>query len=419
LESDVIARAIAAAFKAIGKSPAGKIVAVAVFLFATSGPAVFAAGESPQSFWLQQREQADQAAKAAATKAPTQPRTAVRKPVHDFVPVEATRTPNAIGGAPIAPTFFINVLGDSVAVFAADGLTQAFADKPEIAVVGRARESSGLVRDDFYDWPKAAHDLAETKDKLDFVVVTLGINDMQVLKDGADTLDPLSDKWREIYGRRVESMVAPFKLAHIPVAWVGLPPMRSERFNAQIVKLNELFKERAEKAGAQYIDIWDAFADEGGQYNAYGPDINGQNAKLRSTDGIHFTKAGARKLAQFLETDIKRAFDSAKPQNGIANLPPDIEQAAIDINAQIRQEMGVAPGGVSAPGAGASNPAEPMKPLAGPIESLTAKPLSPGGALVTRQSAARESGPAERLLAQGAPGSPKPGRADDFSWPRL
>jgi uncharacterized protein len=419
LESDVIAQAIAAAFKAIGKSPAGKIVAVAIFLFATSGPAVFAAGESPQSFWLQQREQADQAAaKAATAKAPpTQPR-AARKPAHDFVPVEATRTPNALAGAPIAPTFFINVLGDSVAVFAADGLSQAFIEKPEIAVVSRAHESSGLVRDDFFDWPKAAHDLAATKDKLDFVVVALGINDMQPLKDGADTVDPLSDKWREIYGKRAESVIAPFKLAHVPVAWVGLPPMRSERFNAQIVKLNELFKEQAEKAGAQYIDIWDAFADENGQYNAYGPDINGQNAKLRSTDGIHFTKAGSRKLAQFLEAEIKRAFDSAKPQNGIASLPPDIEQAAIDINAQIRQEMGVAPGGASPPGGGAT-PSAPSKPLAGPIESLTAKPLSPGGALVTRQTALRESGVAERMLAQGAPGAPKPGRADDFSWPRL
>lgn len=415
----MIAHAIAAALKAILRSGAGKIVAVALFLFAASGPAVFAAGESPQSFWVQQREQADQAAAkaAAGAKASTQSR-AARKPVHDFVPVEATRTPNAIGGAPIAPTFFINVLGDSVAVFAADGLTQAFVEKPEIAVVGRARESSGLVRDDFYDWLKAAHDLAATKDKLDFVVVVLGINDMQTLKDGADTLDPLSDKWREIYGRRIENVVAPFKLAHVPVAWVGLPPMRSERFNAQIVKLNELFKERAEKAGAQYIDIWDAFADESGQYNAYGPDINGQNAKLRSTDGIHFTKAGSRKLAQFLEAEIKRAFDSAKPQNGIASLPPDIEQAAIDINAQIRQEMGVAaPAG--APPAGGASQAEPSKPLAGPIESLTAKPLSPGGALVTRQSALHEIGPAERLLAQGALGAPKPGRADDFSWPRL
>ncbi len=137
-------------------------------------------------------------------------------------------------------------------------------------------------------------------------------------------------------------MVAPFVQAHVPVAWVGLPPMRNDRLNAQVVKLNELYKERAEKAGAKYIDIWDAFADENGEYNAYGPDINGQNAKLRAADGIHFTKAGARKMAQFLEerkSSGRSTPPSRRPTSPIC--PPDIEQAANDINAQIRREMGV------------------------------------------------------------------------------
>jgi hypothetical protein len=403
----VIARSIIAAFKQTRIPGAWKIIAVALFVYTIGGPAVFAGSQSPLDFILQQ-QQPEQVQKPK----PVQARPA-HKPVRDFVPSEATRTPGSIGGAPIAPTFFINVLGDSLAVYAADGLTQAFADRPEISVVGRAYESSGLVRDDFYDWFKISHDLAAAKDKLDFVVIMLGINDVQAMRDGADSLDPLSDKWRELYGQRIERLVAPFKLAHVPVAWVGLPPMRSERFNAQVIKLNELYKESAEKAGAQYIDIWDAFADEDGAYNAYGPDIDGQNAKLRAGDGIHFTKAGARKLAQFLEADIKRAFDAAKPQGDIANLPPDIEQAAIDINAQIRREMGV-----PAP-AGAPTSVAVEKPLAGPILPLTARPLSPGGVLVTRQTALRESGPLERLLAQGAPIEPKSGRADNFAWPRL
>jgi hypothetical protein len=409
IEIKVIAQAMASMLKHSSFSGAWKIIAVALFLYATGGPSVFAGSQSPLDFILQQgREQADQAQKSK----PVQVRPA-HKPVRDFVPSEATRAPGSIGGAPIEPTFFINVLGDSLAVYAADGLTQAFVDKPEISIVNRAHESSGLVRDDFYDWLKLAHDVAAAKDKLDFVVIILGINDTQPLKDGDNTLDLQSDKWRELYGQRIERLVAPFKLAHVPVAWVGLPPMRSDQLNAQVIKFNELYKEHAEKAGAHYIDIWDAFADEGGAYDAYGPDINGQNAKLRAADGIHFTKAGARKLAQFLEADIKRAFDAAKPQSDIANLPPDIEQAAIDINAQIRREMGV-----PAP-AGAPAAAQPDKPLAGPILPLTAKPLSPGGALVTRQTALREGGALEQALAQGSPIEPKSGRADNFAWPPL
>ena len=178
---------------------------------------------------------------------------------------------------PSSSTFSATVSASSTA----DGLTEAFADKPEIAIADKSRDASGLVRDDYYDWPKAAHDLATGKDHIDFVVIMVGINDLQPMRDGADTLDPLSDRWRALYAQRVEAVVAPFQAAHIPVAWVGLPPMRTDRFNADVVKLNEIDREHAEKAGAKYIDIWDAFADQNGQYDAYGPNVDGQNVKLR------------------------------------------------------------------------------------------------------------------------------------------
>jgi hypothetical protein len=353
-------------------------------------------------------------------KAPEPAPAPVRKPrkkAVDFVPVTTTREPGAPGGAPVQPTFFVDVLGDSLATLAADGLGETFVEKPEISIVNRAKESSGLTRDDYYDWPKTARDLASAKDRIDFVVVMLGINDLQPLKDGADNLDPLSDKWKAIYAKRVEALVAPFRDAHIPVAWVGLPPMRTEKINAQVLKLNEIDRERAEKAGAKYIDIWDAFANQDGQYDAFGPNVDGQNVKLRGADGILFTKAGSRKVAHFLEADIKRVFDKDRPQNDNATLPPDIEQAAGDINAQIRREMG-APEGPAAPGSPA--PLEPPKPLAGPILSLTARPISPGGALMARETTlASEPDSVARVLRRGEPVNPRTGRADDFSWPRL
>ena len=345
--------------------------------------------------------------------------TPLHKPAHkrDFVPATSTRAPGAPGGAPVEATFHVEVIGDSMAVLAADGLKDAFTDKPEIAVIDKARDASGLVRDDYFDWVKFATDLPGGKDKIDFVVVMLGINDLQPLRDGTDMLDPLSDPWRDRYGQRVEAVVAPIRAAHIPVAWVGLPPMRTERVNAEAIKLNEIYKEHAEKAGAKYIDIWDAFADENGQYDAFGPSIDGQNVKLRGGDGIHFTKAGARKVAHFLEAEIRRAFDKRNPASEVAALPPDIEQAADDINAQIRREMGVpAPADVGI----ASGPQVPERPLAGPILSLTAHPSSQGGVLASRETRPlAEALDVTRVFRSGEPDAPRAGRADDFSWPRL
>ena len=362
---------------------------------------------------------------SAKPEAPTQPnaplrirahkaRSEPRKKEQDFVSTTATRAPGSPGGEPVKATFFVSVLGDSLGILAAQGLVDAFADKPEMSIADQARDLSGLTRDDYYDWPKAARDTIAAKTQIDLVVIMIGINDLQPLKDGGETLDPLSDKWRAMYAQRVENLVTPFHDAHIPVLWVGLPPMLDDRFNSQVIALNSIDREHAEKAGAKYVDIWDAFADQSGQYAAFGPDVDGQNSKLRSgPNGIYFTKAGSRKLAHFLEADIRRAFDKTRPQGDIASLPPDIEQEADDINAQIRREMGAekseTPGLATTP-----------KPSVGPILSLTAQPVSAHGELIGALGAAAGAGAGEqvRVLRLGGAPAPQPGRADDFTWAR-
>jgi len=385
-----------------------RLAAVAAFAVALAAPAA-PAQEGGLGGFLQQLFGGGQPPKPPEA-APSKP----KKKVRDFVPATTTRQPGTPGGAAVQPTFFIDVLGDSLASLTASGLTEAFADKPEVAVADKSHDASGLVRADYFDWPKAAQDLATGKDHIDFVVIMVGINDIQAMRDGNDSLDPLTDRWKAAYAARIDALLAPFQGLHIPVAWVGLPPMRTDRFSNDIVKLNEIDRAEVEKDGAKYIDIWDAFADQNGQYDASGPNVDGQIVKLRGPDGIHFTKAGGRKVAHFLEAEIRRVLDKGRPQNETADLPPDIEQAAGDINAQIRREMG-AP---EAPGAATT--LEPPKPLAGPILSLTGRPLSPGGALAS--SGPNPPGATDlvaRVLRQGEPTDPRSGRADDFSWPRL
>lgn len=331
----------------------------------------------------------------------------------DFVSTTATRAPGSLGGAPVKAAFVVSVLGDSLGVLAAQGLSDAFADKPEISIQDSARDLSGLVRNDYFDWPKAARDMIAAKTKIDVVVIMIGINDLQPLKESGETIDPLTDKWRAAYAQRVENLVTPFHDANIPVLWVGLPSMQDERINSEVIALNAIDREHAEKAGGTYIDIWDAFADQNGQYVAFGPDVDGQNSKLRSgPNGLYLTQAGSRKLAHFLESDIRRVFEKERPQPDMASLPPDIEQQADDINAQIRREMGAEKD--QAPG-----PAAPPKPSAGAILSLTARPVSPRGQLVnTVGSAVGTAGDQTRALRMGETPEPQAGRADDFTWAR-
>ncbi|HVP99673.1 MAG TPA: SGNH family hydrolase [Roseiarcus sp.] len=389
-------------------------VVAALALFVMAAPATLAqTGGFPNIFQsLFGLTPKPQAAPPPTQNAPLRARAhKPRKRGQDFVSPSAARTPAARGDK-AKPSFFISVLGDSLAIMASRGLADAYADKPEFSVTSLARDSSGLTRDDYYDWPKAARDLLASKPKLDVAVVMLGLNDMQPLKTGGETVEALSDKWKAAYAQRVANLVAPFRDAHVPVLWVGLPPMRDDKFNAQMVALNEIIRDNVEQAGGKYVDIWDAFADENGQYSAFGPDVEGQKAKLRADpNGVYFTKAGQRKLASFLEPEIKRlSSDRIKPAQGeLVSLPPDIEQEADDINEEIRREMGLQPG---AKGARA-----PLRPLAGPILSLTAMPTSAHGALIDAHGgmAALADDQAHSLRAGETP-PPQSGRADDFTW---
>jgi uncharacterized protein len=341
--------------------------------------------------------------------------------------------------APVEPTTSIVVMGDGMADWLAYGMDDAFADAPEIGIIREARPRSGLLRYDFkndVDWWDAARDIL-SKGNANYVVMMLGVNDRQNIrekdlekdaekkdddkdksKDGkpdqtAKKDDPSSivapepklakknangvvefrsDPWEKAYSRRIDLTVAALKSKGVPVFWVGLPSIRGAKSTADAVYLNDLYRARAERAGAVYIDVWDGFVDEGGKFTTYGPDYEGQTRRLRSGDGVYFTTYGARKLAHYVEREIRRFMSNrgtmALPSGPLGPLPGDGKPT--------------------------------VRPLAGPVVPLTmtsgnSDTLLGGG---PAQQAARPDAIATGVLVKGDPVSPPSGRADDFVWPR-
>jgi hypothetical protein len=318
------------------------------------------------------------AASAPATGAPTEPRAAA--PAVERPP----------------PSFFVAVIGDSLAGLLAQGLAEAFAADPRVAILNRTREDSGLVRDDFHDWRLAAKKLLDGPQHIDMAVMLIGINDNQKLRMGDVAFEPLTKPFNEIYARRAEEIATAFRNRNIPLVWVGLPIMRSDSLAHAALAFNEMSRQYAGAMGAHYVDLWEPFADVNSAYKATGPDVSGALMRLRTADGVHFTKAGARKAAHFVEAEIRRRLEAslqppteATPQNSPQDSPPDAPSSA-------------APP-AEAPTQQAAEP--PPKPLAGKIQSLSEPALSPGGAL----AGASVIAPAETIA--------QPGRADDFRWP--
>src|SRR5208282_6008537 len=341
------------------------------------------------------------------------------------------------------PTETVLVIGDSLADWLGFGLEETFADTPEIGIVRKIKPYAGLVRyearTDAPEWSQAVKDVL-APEKPSAIVVMLGVNDRLPLHDrtppakgaatpaqgqGAtapassspDTTRPDSeqpavaanetqrrvqggsyefhtDKWAELYDKRVDDMIAALKSKGVPVLWVGLPAIRGARSTSDMSYLDELYRARAEKAGITYVDIWDGFVDEYGRYAVQGPDFEGQIRRLRTGDGVHFTKAGAVKLAHFVEHELRRVLTNHVVP---VALPGPEEQSP------------------------AKGTAVGARPAIGPVVPLAATGGGEGSDLLGAPS---HPGPASfdpiatRVLSRGEAIAAPSGRADDFSWPR-
>ena len=290
---------------------------------------------------------------------------------------------------PNKPVTSIVVMGGNMADWLAYGLEDAFADSPNVEIVRKDKSGSGLLRYQYKSeldwWHVAREELA--RQKANYVVMMLGVTDRQNIREsdlakeaekaaqeqqnanGAAKTDQAgqakdkekdkpkpksakgviefrSDQWAKVYSRRIDETIAALKSRGVPVFWVGLPSIRGTKSTADAVYLNNLFRTRAQRAGVTYIDVWDGFVDDAGKYSSYGPDYEGQTRRLRSGDGVFFTKYGARKLAHYVEREIRRYMSNRVTTLTLPSAP-----------------FGPAPGAKSA-----------VRPLAGPVLPLTTTP---------------------------------------------
>ena len=199
------------------------------------------------------------------------------------------------------------VFGDSLAIDLTKALERFYAEDPNLVVIGHGVSSSGFVRDDYFDWNAAiAEQIAA--DSFDIAVVIIGINDRQELTVDGVTHEPLSEGWITAYQARLNQFLGQLRAARKPVVWMGLPPMSRSQYSAAMSQISALHRLAALSGGAEFIDIYDRFADEGGKYAAYGPDVNGQNALMRKDDGIHFSSAGSDKLAFYISQSMRSFY---------------------------------------------------------------------------------------------------------------
>lgn len=303
----------------------------------------------------------------------------------------------------------IAIIGDSLAEALLYGMEADPALKAELLIRSKTVSASGLVREDYHDWPKAISQIIAENPGLAALVVMVGVNDRQAIRVGDATLEPLTEPWREAYRKRIDAVISVAQAARVPLVWVGLPIMRTPRLSADVASFNEMARDRVSTSGETFIDIFDSFADQSGAYSATGPDVIGDTVRLRGPDGIHFTPAGQRKLAFFVEKPLrKRIGERPQPEAG-ASL------AALPIQPSVQPST--TPAEVSLP-----LPAATVAPISivrprvdiGEVRSLTS--TATASTLIGRQTKPLDDPATRDLFDRGLSPTPRDGRSDDYRW---
>ena len=307
-------------------------------------------GDRPGGFWGDRQRE--------APRYPRQ-RERAREPEREQPP-DYSRAPPATPRKDA--TVKIVVMGDANADWLAYGLEDAYSENPEIGIVRKHRTDSGLISYDARrdtEWPQVAREIIAAE-KPKFIVMMIGNNDRQTIREKVPPPPPsgapkanappapsATRQARRAAGPRAAAARgsrtasphdagtgAPGGLRPlgIPLGKVGARLHQAHRrhhcgtqkrrcagdlgwsrFAArhQVERkihptLTSSIAAGPRRQASSMSTFGTASSMRSGRYSPQGPDYEGQIRRLRTGDGVYFTKFGARKLAHYVEREVER-----------------------------------------------------------------------------------------------------------------
>ena len=249
------------------------------------------------------------------------------------------------GGSFITPfpeneTYRLQVIGEGMAEGLLGGLLEALSKEPRLLITRKHRQLASLFRGDIAEEMKGLEaEFAREAPHIAVVMPNMFFRfpwreqlDRRFPPNSearSDEIERRRSEWKVQVGARIDRLLQIFRRKNVAVYWVGLPIMKNQFTSDDAQAINELVRERAYVNGVKFIDIYSGFAGEGGGFSAEGPDLDGKMRILREQDGVQFSQAGSRKLAHFVERELKRDLTQARTERTIPLAGTEVEQKRI------------------------------------------------------------------------------------------
>jgi hypothetical protein len=217
---------------------------------------------------------------------------------------QGTRKPEEKQKAPEKQLVYL--FGDSLMGGLGPAIANRLRDQHDLVIKNLSKQNSGLSYPSFFNWPKQIRKKIGEK-KPAAVIVMLGANDPWDMAVRQKFVPFGSPEWMEEYAARVHEIMSFCMENGVPIAWVGMPPMRKDKFDRQVTVCNRIYEEEAKKTGALYVSSRDILTGGDGLYTKFLANEKGGRAVARADDGIHFSAYGADRLADYVLRSMKES----------------------------------------------------------------------------------------------------------------
>jgi len=366
----------------------------------------------------------------------------------------------------------VMVMGDGMADWLAYGLEDAYTEQPDMGVVRKAKNTSGLIRyqpkGDPADWAAAAKGILATE-KPDIIVVMLGLNDRVAMREPASEKADKSDKADKSTEKKNDRkdahakgdakpadskeskaeaakqdnnaadselddadnaeappVVAPEKATRAPN---GLYEFREERWvELYAKKIEEMIAVVKSKAvPVIWVGLPAIRGPKGGSDVLFLDSLYREASAKAGITYVDVWDGFVDERGLFLQKgpDFEGQIRQLRSYDGIYFTKPGARKLAHYVEREISRLLAAHSAPIALPNEPATPDANPVpgqpapRPLAGPILPLVASNVGADqllGGPGTRPAAVDAL--AARTLVKGEALNPPAGRADDFSWPR-
>ncbi|UNU73257.1 DUF459 domain-containing protein [Moraxella nasovis] len=209
--------------------------------------------------------------------------------------------------AKIAHSLTIN--SSQKVLFAGDSMMQGIAPHIQkhlqslgIDSVNLSKQSTGLAYPKLFDWSKTIKEALTKDSSIKVLMVMLGPNDPWDMpaSDGRylkfDTAE-----WHTEYQSRMADIINFATERGVGVIWITPPNMKKAKLNQQMMILNDVMAKELDRHLVKVIDSRPIMGGVDGVYHEY-LSKDGKQIKMRTGDGIHFSVAGQKILANQVQS---------------------------------------------------------------------------------------------------------------------